>query len=206
MLDVIRVCGEAVLPYVSTSIAAHVAAEPWQISAYYRLRRAVFAQEQGLFARSDIDEHDLHATPIVAVGHVAGMPDEVVGAVRIYAVEYAVERGVEGGVWFGGRLGVSPLYRARRAVGTSLIRAAVSTAHAWGCRRFLATIQARNVRYFEQHHFATVEPVEVCGQPHHLMEADLGAYPPRAALAAQPVRSDATAAAVRSVSPERSAA
>jgi putative N-acetyltransferase (TIGR04045 family) len=202
MLDVTFICGEAVLPYVSTSVAAHVADEPWQISAYYRLRRAVFAEEQGLFSRSDVDEHDLHATPIVAVGHVAGMADEVIGAVRIYAVG----RGVEGRVWFGGRLGVSPLYRSRRVVGSSLIRAAVSTAHAWGCRRFLATIQVRNVGYFEQHHFATVEPVEVCGQPHHLMEADLGAYPPRAALSAQPVRGDTMVAAVKRVSSERSAA
>ena len=189
MLEAHTLWGGDVPPYVSASVSAHVASEPWQISAYYRLRRAVFAEEQGLFAGSDVDEHDLHATPIVAVGHVAGMADEVIGAVRIYAAHE--------GTWYGGRLGVRPLYRSRRVVGTSLICAAVSTAHAWGCRRFLATIQLRNVRYFEQHHFGTVRPVEVCGQPHHLMEANLDEYPPRAALPAHPVTGDALPAAFR---------
>lgn len=189
MLEATTLWGSDVAPYVSTSVSAHVAHEPWQISAYYRLRRAVFAQEQGLFSGSDVDEHDLYATPIVAVGHVAGMPDEVIGAVRIYPVER--------GTWFGGRLGVTPLYRARRVVGTSLICAAVSTAHAWGCTRFLATIQLPNVRYFEQHHFSTVKPVEVCGQAHHLMEAKLQEYPPRAAISTQPVSSDTVVAAFK---------
>jgi putative N-acetyltransferase (TIGR04045 family) len=189
MLESNALWGSDVLPYLSTSIAAHVASEPWQLSAYYRMRQAVFAEEQGLFAGSDVDVHDAHATPIVAVGHVAGMPDEVIGVVRIYRSECHV--------WYGGRLGVSPAYRSRGVVGTSLICAAVSTAHAWGCRRFLATIQVQNVRYFEQHRFLTVDEVTVCGHPHHLMEASLDAYAPVAAVAESPVRGEIAAASFR---------
>jgi putative N-acetyltransferase (TIGR04045 family) len=189
MLEQIQPWGAAVLPFFSPNVTAHVVNEPWQLTAYYQLRREIFAEEQGLFHQSDLDEHDVHATPIVALGHVAGMLDEVIGAVRIYRSSHLAPAaaGMEAGTWYGGRLGVSPRYRSRRVVGTALICAAVSTAHALGCTRFLATIQLRNVRYFEQHHFASLGPLEICGHPHHLMEADLGAYPARAALAAQPV-------------------
>lgn len=169
-------------PFFSPVVMAQVASEGWHLADYYALRQAVFAEEQHLFESSDVDEHDARATPIVALGHMAGMPDEVIGTVRIYEAEP--------GTWWGGRLCVLPRYRSRRVVGTALICAAVSTAHAWGCRRFLATIQVQNVRYFERHKFRTLRPVEVCGAPHHLMEADLAAYPPRAAVAGQAIDGD----------------
>jgi putative N-acetyltransferase (TIGR04045 family) len=152
-------------------VVARVAAERWQIEAYFRLRRAIFTLEQGLFGETDRDAHDQHATPIVAETSIAGMPDRVVGVVRIYS-----ERD---GVWFGGRLGVDPDYRRVGAIGTALITEAVSTANGFGARRFFATIQQRNVRYFQRHHFQPLEAVEVCGQPHWLMEADLEQYPAR---------------------------
>lgn len=189
MLEAIHVCGQPVSPFCSPRVTAQVAADPWQTAAYFRLRQAVFADEQQLFERSDIDERDPSATPIVAIAHVGGMLDEVVGVVRIYPDA--------AGVWYGGRLGVAPAYRSRRVVGTSLIVAAVSTAHGWGCRRFLATIQLQNVRYFEQHRFATVGTVEVCGQPHHLMEADLDAYAPKVATSSCPVDSEVAGALFR---------
>jgi putative N-acetyltransferase (TIGR04045 family) len=189
MIEASDVWGQDVLPFFSPNVTAHIASEPWQLDAYFRLRRAVFAEEQGLFDGSDVDPSDAAATPIVALSHMAGMPDEVIGTVRIYPTEP--------GTWFGGRLGVSRPYRSRRVVGTALICAAVSTAHAWGCERFFATIQLRNVRYFEQHRFTTIAPVQVCGQPHHLMEADLGAYPPRAAWAGTPVDGGTAAARLR---------
>jgi putative N-acetyltransferase (TIGR04045 family) len=189
MIELVQVWGQDILPFFSPNVSAQIVSERWQLDAYHRLRRHIFAGEQGLFAGSDRDESDARATPIVALSHIAGMPDEVIGTVRIYPTD--------SGTWFGGRLGVSPPYRSRRVVGTALICAAVSTAHAWGCIRFLATIQLKNVRYFEQHHFSTIEPVEVCGQPHHLMEARLSAYPPRAAFADQPVDGRAAADLLR---------
>jgi putative N-acetyltransferase (TIGR04045 family) len=156
--------------FLSRDVSASVAHERWQIEAYYRLRREIFEREQGLFTDSDVDEHDARATPIVASSHIAGMPDEVVGVVRIYPTE--------NDTWYGGRLGVAHTHRRVGAVGGALIAVAVSTAHAHGCRRFLATVQARNVRYFERYAFRALGELSVRGQPHQLMQADLAAYPP----------------------------
>jgi putative N-acetyltransferase (TIGR04045 family) len=156
--------------FLSRTIAAEVARERWQVDAYYRLRRDIFEREQGLFTDSDVDEHDAHALPIVAVSHVAGMPHEVIGVVRIYRSE--------GSTWYGGRLGVAHDYRRVGAVGGALIYTAVSTAHAHGCTRFLATVQARNVRYFEHYAFRPLSELSLRGQPHQLMQADLQSFPP----------------------------
>jgi putative N-acetyltransferase (TIGR04045 family) len=172
MLDRVYPWGKPVRAQVAQRIHAEVASEPWQVTAYFRLRREIFAVEQGIFADSDRDALDAHATPIVAQGEIAGMPDGVVGVVRIY-------RALERDTWFGGRLGVSRAYRRVGAVGSALITEAVSTAHGWGCRRFLATVQEANVRYFEHHHFRRLEALELLGRPHFLMEADLARYPAR---------------------------
>ena len=166
--------------FLSRDIAAEVAHERWQVDAYFRLRRDIFEREQRLFADSDVDEHDAHATPIVAMSHVAGMPDEVVGVVRIYeglGSEQGAPEGPER-TWYGGRLGVAHQYRRVGAVGGALIHTAVSTAHARGCTRFLATVQLRNVRYFEHYDFHSIGELTLHGVPHHLMQADLRCFPP----------------------------
>jgi putative N-acetyltransferase (TIGR04045 family) len=98
----------------------------------------------------------------------------VVGTVRIFR-----EPGDARGVWYGGRLAVDPAYRRHGAIGDALIRAAVCSAHALGCTRFLATVQLPIVRYFERHHFEVVGTTIVCGVEHALMQADLACYPPR---------------------------
>ncbi len=170
MLDAIHPWGGRIRSTMSSQIVAEVASEAWQLSGYWALRWAIFSEEQALFAGSDRDEHDQHALPIVAQSQIAGMADQVVGVVRIYRSEPAT--------WFGGRLGVHRDYRRFGAVGTSLISCAVSTAHALGCQRFLATVQQGNVRYFERHHFKALSEVTVQGHPHALMQADLRAYPP----------------------------
>lgn len=170
MLDAIHPWGRPPRPALASEITARVAREPWELSGYYRVRRTIFAEEQALFAGSDVDEHDRHATPIVACGQIAGMPDDVVGVVRIYESEP--------GTWYGGRLGVCAEYRRRGSVGGALIWTAVTTAHARGCRRFFATVQEKNVRYFEHHHFRPLETLVVCGRPHALMEAELASFPP----------------------------
>jgi putative N-acetyltransferase (TIGR04045 family) len=171
VLDAVNPWGRPVRPSLGAEIVAQVAREPWQLMGYRELRRAIFAEEQGLFAGSDFDEHDAHALPIVAESQIAGMADRVVGVVRIYRNEP--------GTWYGGRLGVHREYRRFGAIGTALIATAVSTAHAHGCRRFLATVQLTNVRYFERHHFRALREVAVLGRPHQLMQAELAAYPPR---------------------------
>lgn len=171
MLDRVNPWGRPVRPSLGAEVVAQVATEAWQVAGYRALRRAIFAEEQGLFEGSDFDEHDAHALPIVAQSQIAGMADDVVGVVRIYRSEP--------GTWFGGRLGVRKEYRRFGAIGTALISTAVSTAHGLGCQRFLATVQLGNVRYFERHHFRALREVEVRGLSHQLMQADLAFYPPR---------------------------
>jgi len=169
MLDAIHPWGRPLRPSLASQFMARVASEPWQLEGYFRLRAAVFAEEQELFAKSDLDEHDAAAVPIVAVSLNAGMPERVVGVVRVFETE--------GGTWYGGRLGVDREYRQRGAIGTALITRAVCTAHGLGCTRFLATVQEQNARYFERHHFARVDTLLVLGRRHVLMEADLARYP-----------------------------
>jgi putative N-acetyltransferase (TIGR04045 family) len=169
MLDRIHPWGKPVRAQTAQRIRAEVAGEAWQLRAYFQLRREIFATEQGLFEESDRDSYDEYASPIVAQGEIAGMPDAVVGVVRIYHES--------DDTWYGGRLGVSRAYRRVGAVGTALITEAVSTAHGWGCRRFLATVQEANARYFEHHHFRRLQALDLLGRPHYLMQADLERYP-----------------------------
>ena len=170
MLDAIHPWGGRIRAFRSPSIETRVADEPWQFTGYWALRRAIFAREQQLFLDSDRDEHDDHAKPIVALSLHAGMPDAVVGVVRVYPVGQ--------GRWFGGRLGVCPVYRRHGVVGEILIKTAVGTALGAGSLGFFATVQPANVRYFRRHHFEVVGGRLVCGVMHALMEARLSEFEP----------------------------
>jgi putative N-acetyltransferase (TIGR04045 family) len=145
------------------------------VEAYHVLRRAIFCDEQRVFEHDDRDAWDPLAVPIVAVtgddgGLGAGAPDRVIGVVRIYESSP--------GVWYGGRLGVDAAFRTLGHVGRGLIVKAVTTAHAWKCREFLATVQPQNVPFFRRLHWRVVATIEVHGRPHMLMQADLAHYPP----------------------------
>jgi hypothetical protein len=160
-----------------------------ELKGYWALRRAIFCDEQQIFRETDRDALDEHAIPIVCETLIAGMEDAVVGAVRID------ER--EPGVWYGSRLGVAvdfrsvkkispgvalrnhqPVYRGLGALGAGLIYKAVSTAHALGCREFLATVQHQNARFFQRLHWEALEELELFGLRHVKMRADLGHYQP----------------------------
>jgi putative N-acetyltransferase (TIGR04045 family) len=134
------------------------------------LRRAIFCDEQRLFKASDEDEWDSLAYPIVAAVTRPDGGEEVVGVVRIYEASP--------GVWYGGRLGVVRAHRRLGFVGSGLIHKAVTTAHGWGCRRFLAIVQEANVPLFEGLAWRSLESCVHLGRPHHLMQADLASYPP----------------------------
>ena len=170
MLELTRPYGARVRGFVSAYVTHGVASEPWQLAAYWQLRRQVFCDELGIFASptEERDEHDMRAVPIVALAHSAGSPESVVGVVRIYAAD--------GGVWFGGRLAVAGPYRVQRQVGAGLISTAVRSAAAMGCTRFLAHVLAVNVPYFVRHGFRPLQEIALHGQQHMLMEAEL---PPR---------------------------
>lgn len=140
------------------------------IEGYWQLRRAIFCEEQHLFETHDRDALDERAYPIAALHHGESHGGQVVGVVRI--VEQTP------GLWYGGRLGVHHAFRRHNQIGKGLIWKAVTTAHGWGCDRFLATVQIQNVRFFQRLHWSSVDELEVQGIPHHLMEADLRYYLP----------------------------
>jgi putative N-acetyltransferase (TIGR04045 family) len=172
MLETTRPYGAPVRPYASAAVSVKAAGQAWQLRGYWALRREIFCRETALFGSqaSERDAYDDAAVPIVAVSHCGGAEHEVVGVVRIYA---APDRG---GVWYGGRLGVSAAYRAHGTVGSGLIACAVGTAKGLGCRRFLATVLASNAAYFERHHFVAIMNTSVCDRPHVLMQAELSAF------------------------------
>jgi putative N-acetyltransferase (TIGR04045 family) len=153
-------------------VVCRVARRSWELDAYHRLRRAIFCEEQRVFEGDDRDEWDAVAVPIVSVWVDARQHESVVGVVRIYEQSP--------GIWYGGRLGVDASYRSVGHVGRSLIVKAVTTANAWGCREFLAIVQAQNVPFFRRLRWRIVEEVEAHGRPHMRMVADLGHYPPSA--------------------------
>ena len=146
------------------------ATEAWERREAAALRRQVFCAEQGIFASDDRDDIDAIAIPLVVISSLGIAPHDVVGTVRIHEAEP--------GVWWGSRLAVAADYRRIGALGSSLIRLAVCSAHARGCRRFYAHVQSQNAPLFRRLHWRTIEETELRGRPHHFMQADLAHYPP----------------------------
>jgi putative N-acetyltransferase (TIGR04045 family) len=146
------------------------ATEAWERRAASALRRQVFCDEQRVFVGDDRDDIDDTAIPIVAVSSFGVAPHDVVGTVRIHEAEP--------GTWWGSRLAVATEFRRLGAVGGSLIRLAVSSAHARGCKRFFAHVQSQNALMFQRLHWTSLGEMAFHGRPHHLMEADLAHYPP----------------------------
>jgi putative N-acetyltransferase (TIGR04045 family) len=146
------------------------ATDNWEFREAAALRRSVFCDEQKVFAGHDRDAIDDIAITIVAISSFAVASQEVVGTVRIHQTEP--------GIWWGSRLAVAANYRRVSALGTSLIRLAVSSAHGRGCRRFYAHVQSQNAPMFQRLHWRTIEETSLHGLPHHFMSADLDHYPP----------------------------
>jgi len=159
-------------PYFANEYLIKFVTQEWERKQMLALRKSVFCEEQGIFAGDDVDDIDQQATPIVAIACVAGLPDRVVGTVRIHQEKT--------GVWWGSRLAVDQNYRKQGSLGAALIKLAVSSAHAQGCNLFLAQVQSRNQLLFRRLHWKTLQEIAVHGRPHYLMQADLEWYPPYA--------------------------
>jgi putative N-acetyltransferase (TIGR04045 family) len=159
------------------TLTCRLARDDREREAYFALRRSIFCQEQGLFAHDDRDPLDDDASAIVCLSGCADDGEDprpaVVGVVRIWEEVP--------GDWWGGRLGVERSHRTVGAIGRRLIQTAVGTARAWGAWRFRATVQRANVPFFRRLRWHSLEEIALLGQPHHLMEAELAAYPPIAA-------------------------
>ena len=163
---------DPVTPYRPSHFRIKFATSPWERTGTAALRRQVFCHEQAVFEGDDRDAIDGHALPICALSTLGGDPDAVVGTVRIHEVVG------KPGEWWGSRLAVAPDYRRVGALGAGLIHVAVASAHARGCTRFLAHVQAGNVALFQSLDWHSLEEATLHGRPHHLMQADLAAYPP----------------------------
>jgi putative N-acetyltransferase (TIGR04045 family) len=146
----------------------------WERDQAMRLRRAVFCVEQGVFPGDDRDLIDEHAQLIVALACVGGMADQVVGTVRIHEDLGSGEPGL----WWGSRLAVHAAFRRHGKLGATLIRLAVTSAHARGCHTFLAHVQAQNEVLFRRLHWRVLRAETLHGRAHALMQADLDRYPP----------------------------
>lgn len=158
------------VPYAPNEFRIKWTTLDWEADEAFRLRRAVFCIEQGIFVGDDRDDTDRHAQQLVAVSCVAGMPEQVVGTVRIHRDH--------DNVWFGSRLAVHASFRRYGKIGATLIRLAVSSAHALGCETFLAHVQSQNVPLFQAMHWDVLAEEMLLGRPHHLMQAQLDSYPP----------------------------
>lgn len=161
------------LPYSGYTIKW--ASLAWEISEAQALRRRVFCEEQQLFESDDLDVLDhvntkQRAINLVALGSLCGWHEEVVATVRIHQEAP--------GVWYGSRLAVEKKFRRQGQLGASLIKLAVSSAHALGCNLFLANVQLQNESLFTRLHWQRIGTNVLRDQEHALMRADLDFYPP----------------------------
>jgi putative N-acetyltransferase (TIGR04045 family) len=120
-----------------SALAVRLCRGPRDVAAHHAVRRAVFVDEQEMFAADDHDERDALRSTLHAIGIAA---ERVAGAVRLYPLG--------GGDWKGDRLAVLPEAR-HGSLGARLVRFAVATAEARGGARMVAMIQVPNVAFFE---------------------------------------------------------
>jgi len=159
--------------FASPEFRIQWASGAWMRQQALALRRDVFCAEQGLFGGDDfdaIDAEDPTCRLLVALSAWGGQPDEVIGTVRIHESEP--------GLWWGSRLAVRRGWRRHSQLGSALVRLAVSSAHALGCREFLAHVQAQNVVLFRRLHWSVLDEKIIHDRMHALMRADLSYYPP----------------------------
>ena len=146
------------------AVDCRIAACDEELEEHFRLRRAVFVHEQGLFDRDDRDERDDRPETLHALGFVDGEP---CGAVRLYPLD---PNGVQ---WKGDRLAVLVEHRANH-LGAELVRLAVRTAGLLGGETMIAHVQLPNVRFFERLGWNVVaDPEPFHGVMHQLMSIGL---------------------------------
>jgi putative N-acetyltransferase (TIGR04045 family) len=121
----------------SAALAVRLCRGRGDLAAHRAVRRAVFVDEQEMFADDDRDGRDLLRSTLHAIGVADG---RVAGAVRLYPLR--------GSAWKGDRLAVLPEAR-HGSLGARLVRFAVATAGARGGARMVAMIQVPNVAFFE---------------------------------------------------------
>jgi putative N-acetyltransferase (TIGR04045 family) len=146
------------------AIECRLASSGDELEAHFELRRAVFVEEQQLFAVDDRDERDDARATLHALGLIDGDP---CGAVRLYPLERSRRR------WKGDRLAVLLELRTHH-LGAELVRFAVSTAGRLGGVQMVAHVQLPNVRFFEHLGWQSEgNPAPFHGLDHQLMSIRL---------------------------------
>ena len=138
------------------------ATEPGKTAKPRRCGAQVFCEEQHIFAGDDRDAIDDVAITIVAISSFARRD----AGGRRHGAHPRSGAGHLVGLAARGRRRLPP---RSRALGTSLIRLAVSSAHARGCKRFYAHVQAQNAPLFRRVGWSTIEEIVLHGRPHHFM-------------------------------------
>ncbi len=164
---------ELSLDYAPVAFIVREAGAGWERDGAHALRRAVFCIEQGLFAGDDRDATDPRAQLLVAMTCIGGMPEQVVGTVRIHEEAQSLP-----GLWWGSRLAAHAAFRSQGHIGATLIRLAVSRARAQGCTAFRAHVQRQHVPLFEKLHWRRLGDLTLHGRAHAEMAPDLAFYPP----------------------------
>ncbi|MCE0765224.1 GNAT family N-acetyltransferase [Pseudonocardia kujensis] len=144
-------------------VVCRPAADAAARAAHHAIRHAVFVEEQGVFADSDLDAHDAREDVVHVLATHLGRP---AGTVRLYPTGRP-------GEWLGDRLAVLPGFRSA-AIGGPLVRFAVETAGARDGSRMRAHVQLPNERFFHRLGWTTDGPVETyVGHPHVPMSIPL---------------------------------
>ncbi len=157
--DVLEILGDRSTIARRPDVRVEPATDRADLRAYHALRERVFVHEQGLFDRTDLDEHDEDPRLVVLIAR--DRDGAVIGGVRLGPVTEP-----DLGWWVGGRLVVAD---GRAGVGSRLIRAACGRAEAEGALRFEASVQTRYVPLFTRLGWRLVRPLDARGVPHALM-------------------------------------
>ncbi len=148
----------------AAAVTCRRATTPAELATNRQIRQQVFVLEQGMFADSDLDDHDDDGSAICILGYC---DDVVAGTVRLYELD------ARAGLWQGDRLAVLSQFRTS-GVGSPLVRCAVATAGSLGGRVMVAHIQLPNVRFFTRLGWAPVGESEIyAGRPHQPMRIPL---------------------------------
>ncbi len=143
-------------------MVCHRARTSGELARALAIRHQVFVREQGIVKRTDQDQEDRRSIHLVAEHQ-----GEIVGTVRVFQTREGRNQ------WVGGRLAVAREHRSSGA-GQLLVRYAMLTVKREGCTRFLATVQQKNVPFFQYIGWRKEgEPFDLHDWPHQLMVADL---------------------------------